>query len=206
MRTKKSLISLAVMLLASVPVQAAVVFDLKEVGSDVLFTGSGTINLSSLTYSGDAPVQGLMVPSFAYAVIADGSITAYSGLSGPTSIGSSMATTYATSMLGDSFGFFGLVHGLMVPQGYTSGGLLAATATFANQTLATLGATVGTYVWTWGSGPTADSITLNVGNVTAVPEPSAYALALAGLGVMGFWGRRQKATRPVANSVTAAGV
>jgi MYXO-CTERM domain-containing protein len=52
-------------------------------------------------------------------------------------------------------------------------------------------------------GATADSITLKIGNVTAVPEPSAYALALAGLGVLGVWGRRQKAQKRTAEGAAA---
>jgi len=53
------------------------------------------------------------------------------------------------------------------------------TVTFTNT-----GGAAGTY----GFYPHIDNV-----SVTAVPEPSAYALALAGLGVMGLLGRRRKA-------------
>jgi MYXO-CTERM domain-containing protein len=36
-----------------------------------------------------------------------------------------------------------------------------------------------------------------------VPEPSADALALAGVGVLGFWGRRQKTQKRTAEAAAA---
>jgi hypothetical protein len=54
--------------------------------------------------------------------------------------------------------------------GYVSGHALADTMTFDNTTFTGLGVTPGTYEWTWGSGLTADSFTLQIGPV-AVPAP-----------------------------------
>lgn len=72
-----------------------------------------------------------------------------------------------------------------VPVGYTSGSPLNGTATFANHSIASLGLTPGTYVWSW---PT-DSITLNVG-ASAVPEPSSFAL-LGLVASLGYLFRRR---------------
>ena len=41
---------------------------------------------------------------------------------------------------------------LIVPRGYVSGTFLSNSATYSGKTLATLGVTPGTYVWTWGTG------------------------------------------------------
>jgi hypothetical protein len=65
---------------------------------------------------------------------------------------------------------------LVVPGGYISGTPLAGTATFSGTTLVAMGATPGTYVWTWGSGNTADSLTLLIGASAEVPEPGTLFL------------------------------
>ena len=40
---------------------------------------------------------------------------------------------------------------------------------------------------------TARNVSVNVTEVSAVPEPETYAMLLAGLGLMGFLARRRKA-------------
>jgi hypothetical protein len=85
---------------------------------------------------------------------------------------------------------------LDVPAGYISGGLLSGSSTFDNTTIASLGFTPGTYVFSWNSsvdsyvvGPAADdSITIQVGS--AVPEPSTWAMMLIGFAGLGFAGYR----------------
>jgi hypothetical protein len=74
-----------------------------------------------------------------------------------------------------------------LPQGYVSGSPLSDTSTYDAETLASLGATPGTYVWTWGSAAADDTFTLQIGPaVPVVPEPSSFALLGGGLGLLGL--------------------
>jgi hypothetical protein len=193
MHLNKSWIGLAVMLAASAPAQAAVVFHMQEVGNTVTLTGSGTLDISGLTPSviGILP-YGMGPDERSFRVGQALTLQAFTGLTGPANFGPGQWEYPLEAWSGDTFGMHGSY--LTLPQGYVSGSLLWGSSNLQHgESLASLGATVGTYTWSWGSGTHADSITLIVGNpVSAVPEPSAYLLALAGLGVMGFWGRRQK--------------
>ncbi len=113
----------------------------------------------------------------------------FSSILGPSSIGSGAITHSASFGTGNIFGAFST--GVIVPSGYVSKSSLSGTSTYTGQTFATLGLTQGSYTWTWGSGPTADSLTVNIG---AVPEPSE-TLAVAGLVCLGVaamrrWQRR----------------
>lgn len=85
---------------------------------------------------------------------------------------------------GDRFGFVSSVLG--VPRNYISGSRLDTSMTFAGQTFAALGASPGTYSWSWGSGGNADSFVLNIGPAAAVPETASTAPLLLGLGGLGL--------------------
>ncbi|HEY1933200.1 MAG TPA: PEP-CTERM sorting domain-containing protein [Acetobacteraceae bacterium] len=172
-----------------------------EVGSDVVVTASGTINLAGFDHPGyeqysDGPNG--VIPSLGTILVGGpGDLTTdlYSPFSGPTTFGSG-GFTQPSSGGGDRVGvrqdspstIF-----IVVPQGYVSGDPLAGTSTYAGATFASLGITPGTYVWSWGSGPTLDSLTLDVtASAPVVPEPTSLGLlatALAGL----FVKRRRKA-------------
>ncbi|MGH3265858.1 MAG: hypothetical protein ACRDNS_28130 [Trebonia sp.] len=73
---------------------------------------------------------------------------------------------------GDVAGMFVSDGFVGVTKGYVSGSSLTSSATWDNQTFASLGVTPGSYVWTWG-GPRDDSFTLDV----AVPPPRLTALS-----------------------------
>jgi hypothetical protein len=173
----------------AVPAQAAYVVTLQQVGANVVATGSGTIDLTGLTptdttndfRSGIIPNTGAIAigtPIFENEDL-------YTGFSGPSSFGSGVGTFPSSSGSGDKVAIDGDL--LAVPTGYISGHALADTSIYDAATFATLGVTPGTYEWTWGTGPDADSFTLQIGPV-AVPEPASslplLVMGLAGLGLV----------------------
>ena len=60
---------------------------------------------------------------------------------------------------------------LSVPTGYASGTALSDMATYSGKTLATLGVTPGTYVWTWGNGAN-QKFTLQIPPAPPPPTPT----------------------------------
>jgi hypothetical protein len=171
--------------------QAGYVITLEEVGSDVVATGSGPIDLTNLSSAGDILASAEITPSGAAVVTGATSfvhVDIYLGMFGPMSLGSG-GTTNASSSSGDLVGITNFsVSELAVPSGYISESPLSDTATYDNATFASLGVTPGVYEWTWGTG--ADqSFTLDVG-ASPVPEPSTWAMMLIGFGGIGYAGYR----------------
>lgn len=196
MKKKLSLIACAILFNASMPTcEAGLIFNIQEVGSDVVATGGGTVNLADLGFSVTQPRP----ESFVYAGIAglffgSGMFDFYnSGYTGhPSFFGSGGyfgATTTATTG-GDVFGLN--KGGVFVPTGYTSGSTLSGASTWAGETFSSLGLTPGTYNWTWGSGANADSAVVIIGSTSSVPEPGTMALALSGVLAYAGAGRRRK--------------
>jgi len=97
-------------------------------------------------------------------------------------------------VLGIAFAAPLVPNSLYLPNGYVSDTSVSNLTTFSGATFASLGVTPGTYVWTWGSGATTDSFTLQFGSApTGVPEPASLALLSAG--VVGLGLVRRKRTR-----------
>ena len=167
---------------------AAFTFTLTQVGSTVVVVGSGSFNIAALTLTTTAGNQSAGINPFGGQLTAGGGtlIDVYTGVTGPSTFGSGFFTS-ATTPLGDIVGVTGSLGHLTVPTGYVSGTALADSVTF-NKTLSALGANVGTYVYTWGAGATADSLTITV---NPAPEPSTWAMLLGGAGVLGLSVRRR---------------
>jgi hypothetical protein len=155
--------------------QASYIVTLEQVGSNVVATGSGSIDLTDLTFQANfTSSNGAQIsPDANVGYIETGPTTAepingYRGFTGPFSFGTA-AGTRANSGSGNTVAIEAFDNTIIeVPQGYVSGNPLSDSATYDNETIAKLGATPGTYVWTWGSGADADSFTLQIG---AVPAP-----------------------------------
>ncbi len=171
-----------------------------ESGGNVIFSGSGTADLSGLAPGANIGINRFIIPNEAEVLIGgEGSLLdadAYSISAGPSSFGSG-GFNFATDSTGDRFGInlnpFEDTQ-LILPDGYISGSQLAGTATFAGQTFASLGLAEGTYVWEWAAaGVTGgtDTFTLTIGN--AVPEPGTAFLGsvMGGVGLLMLRRRRR---------------
>jgi hypothetical protein len=133
-----------------------------QVGNDVVWSGSGSFNLTALTSAGGSTIGGGYQAS--QAVWAIGPITSVDTYSGtityPPTFGGGGAGV--TSNTGSTFGILpgGTGRLLYVPSGYTSNSVISGTSTYANTTIAGMGLTLGTYTWSWGSAPNTSTLVM----------------------------------------------
>jgi hypothetical protein len=120
-------------------------------------------------------------------------------LSGPTSwdqanvVGLAVGYAVPSSFSGDHLMIEGNPGRLSISPGYVSGATLAGSENFEG-TLASLGLSAGSYIYTMGS----NTITVNIGNTgnsgaNAAPEPASWAMFIGGFGLVGGVVRRKKA-------------
>jgi hypothetical protein len=161
---------------------------LEQVGSNVVATGSGAIDLTGLSFTGTDLLDNPLINPFIGFILtgASASTSSYTSLafSGPLGFGQVFGSgALASSGSGDLVGIFGSLQLVFVPDGYVSGTLLSDSATYNGATFASLGATPGTYVWTWGAGAN-QNFTLQIG-AHGVPDGGStiglLILALAAL-------------------------
>jgi len=163
-----------------------------EVGSNVVMTASGTIDLDGLTLveSSVGPFMGGGVgpTSATFVMGANGGYgKTYSGFTTTPSNFGTGGGMGPTSTSGDIFGIFtqgAPPYLLIVPTGFTSGGQISSTQTFTGQTFSSLGLTAGTYTYTWGSGK---SLSVVVGGLVPTPTPTPSTGANAGVGSWYFY-------------------
>ncbi len=179
------------MLLASVcDASAAFVFRLEQVGASVVVYGSGTLDTSGLITYGSGGESAEIDPTVGlFSAGTSGICTGYTTISGPTQLGPGTEPIPATSGSGDIVGV-GAGVSLVVPEGYVSGSQLSDTDTYFDETIAQLGLAPGIYNYTWGSGATADSLTINIG---VVPEPAS--VAVVAIPALALLRRRRRVSR-----------
>lgn len=186
---RKSL-SLVLFAFASISAPAALVINVQEVGADVVVTASGSLDMTGAVISSshnNFDPRLLMRPtSNRIRQYALGVVESYLLTGGTHDLGAG-PNIDTNSITGDTFGISGNSI-FYVPGGY-SGGPLSGSGTFNGETIAGIGLIPGSYTWTIPS----DTITLNIGSVTPVPEPATY-IALAGFGGLGLlvWRRRKR--------------
>jgi len=186
-----------------VSARADFTFNISQSGSNVVGSGSGSFNLSSLTLfsAGSGGNTGYIDPSGF--VASGGSADTTDWYQGYTVPGnpSNFGTGGGISADSNSTnGFFVLIPGLItgdtaileVAGGYVSGASFDVSSVWSNTTISGLGLTPGSFTWQWSAtsgGGATDSVTVNI---AGVPEPSTYALF--GLGsLLVFVAYRRKA-------------
>lgn len=168
--------------------EAGVIIDVTQAGGNVVFSATGSLNLTGATASGGYSSYGLgFIPGGSNWYIAPGSgssVDSYvlTSFAGPFGTSNSYFNT-PNSSSGDSFfiwGDSGVVAQVGVPVGYVSGNLIDSGMVFDGATIADFTMISGTYIYSLPN----DTITLNVGGVSGVPEPGSFSLI--GLGLAGF--------------------
>ena len=178
--------------LAAPPAQAGYVVTLTQVGFNVVAKGGGPIDLTGLRFIGTGLGGSSMAPFEGIIFTGAGGLDLYSPFTGPGSFGSGVGTI-SFSGSGDFVAIDGVDDFVGVPTGYVSDSPLSDTATYLDQTFASVGATPGRYEWTWGPGAN-QNFTLDIG--VPVPEPAAWSLLLTGFAALGalMRSRRRMAT------------
>ena len=202
----RTILLTAALLALPAAVQAGVKIDVQQSGSSVLITGAGSFDTTGLTalsqggvggaYTGASPALGVIRLGNSVFVPAS-EFTSYS-ISGPANFGNGGPFQSATTSSGDvlSIDGFGSGNGpnFSLPSSYVSNSNLSSQISFANTTIAALGFTIGSYVFSTSS----DNLTVNVlagnaGGVTsAVPEPASWAMMIGGFGAVGGALRRRR--------------
>jgi hypothetical protein len=185
--------------LSSVRPAEAYTVTLQQMGSNVVANGSGAINLTGLTFFSSGIDFTARIRAGVGVIITgppggSGDVDLYTGFTGPPSFGSGFfffPNTGSGDIVGiDAQSFGGL---LAVPPGYLSGAALSDSMTFNNATLASLGVTPGTYVWTWGARGANQNFTLVI-RAAGVPE-GGTTVSLLGCALLGLAALRRKLSR-----------
>ena len=200
-RVKGSILLLSCLLTAHIS-QGIVIIKAYEDGGNVIFEGSGSLDMTGAVYMDTVNTGTIRVrPStsqFQSIGQAPGSpsVDRYTlpGASTPGSFGTGATAVTVGTPTGDNFGLRN--NGFWVPEGYVGGNIsFLATFTGANFSPASLGMTRGTsYTWTLASG---DTIVLNV-----IPEPTTY-IAVGGFAALAFFVWRRRKSAAAAKPATA---
>ena len=139
-----------------------------QVGPDVVWSGSGSFNLTALTPDGTEVIGAGFQGAQAIWVVGSVPPITLDVYSGVTTFQPSFGTggpIGTPSGSGDTFGILpnATNRNLLVPTGYTSGSFISGSTTYVGATIAGMGLSGGTYTWSWGSGANASTLTMVIG-------------------------------------------
>jgi len=143
-----------------------------QVGPDVVWSGSGSFNLTDLTLLGSIPITSGFAANQAI-WIAGASVSApengqqYGGASiiYPTTFAAGTQTGAPSATTGSMFGVVPGVSGgrvIVVPDGYVTGTTISGSTTYASQTISSMGLATGTYTWSWGTGGNTSTLVMTI--------------------------------------------
>jgi hypothetical protein len=137
---------------------------ISQVGNDVVWNGSGSFNLAALTSGGTQTIGGgYQATQAVWAIGPIVTVDTYSGtITYPSTFGG--GGVGVTSNTGSTFGILpgGSGRLLYVPSGYVSNTVINGSSTYANQTIAGMGLTPGTYTWSWGVGGNTSTLVMTI--------------------------------------------
>jgi hypothetical protein len=176
--------------LSSAPAQAGYVVTLEEVGTDVLASGIGPIDLTGLKLIPNGGSPAFILAKFGFIITGPAASTPtdnYRQIAGPGSFGSSDRPIEPGNGNGDVVGVQANAQELSVPAGYVSGTALSDNAIYDGQTFASLGVTPGTYEWMWGTGANQNfTLIIGVAVGAPVPTPEPASASLLGMALVGL--------------------
>ena len=172
------------------PAQAFTI-TIEQVGPNVVATGTGAMNLAGLSFFNPGSVGTASVwpvtGRISMSSMSGGNADTYIGFTGPSSFGGG-DVALANFSSGDVFAFD--LDAMFLPSGYVSGNPLSDMAIYFTATVASLGLTPGTYVWTWGTGLENQNVTLQIGPA-GVPD-GGTTVSLLGCALLGLAALRRK--------------
>lgn len=182
---------------SSFSTHAGVIINVEQSLGDVLFSGTGTIDLTGISPTTTGGGGSLIDPSGSQFgtgiglyqnVTGDANSIVFPYLTNPGAFGpGGWSGGLPVSSVGDIFGVLStFTNRVRLDDDYVSGAALSFQTTFIGQTFATLGLTPGTYQWTTLN----DTITLNIPGQVQVPAPAT--LGLLSIGLVGVAANRRR--------------